>query len=40
MAFMFYNRCLSFLMAVAKSIFRFNFPIGYQDKTGFHWNQD
>lgn len=44
MALMFHNKCLSFLMGLVKAIFRFNVPIGYQDKTGFntgfHWDQD
>jgi hypothetical protein len=40
MAANFPARCLSFLMAVAKAIFKFDVPTGYQDDNGFHWNRD
>ncbi len=30
------NRCLTFLMSVAKMLFNFDVPTGYQDDTGFH----
>jgi hypothetical protein len=36
MASTFHNRSLAFLMAVAKTLFNFDAPLGYQHDTGFH----
>ena len=36
MASTIHKRCLTFLMSVAKMLFNFDVPTGYQDDTGFH----
>lgn len=40
MASTFPNRCLTFLLAVARFLFRFHVPHGYEDDTGFHQCRD
>jgi len=36
MASRIHARCLTFLMSVAKALFNFDVPSGYQDDNGFH----
>ena len=36
MASTFPNRCLTFLMAVARFLLNLDVPLGYEDDTGFH----